>query len=53
LLNLFYLNNDPLSRLNNPEIIVFVRFLDLTSGEFRKRDHDFISPRDLCGEIDF
>jgi hypothetical protein len=51
LANLFYLNNDPLSRFCGLKIKEFSRFLDLTHGEFQECYKISISPFDLCDEM--
>ena len=49
LANLFYPNNNPLSRFYGLKIKDFFWFLDLTNGEFQACYEIFISPRVLCG----
>ena len=51
LANLFYLNNDPLSRFYGLKIKAFFWFLDLTNGEFQECYEIIISPCVLCGEM--
>jgi len=49
LANLFYLNNNPLSRFHGLKIMEFFYFLDLTEGEVQKFRQNRISPCVLCG----
>jgi hypothetical protein len=51
LTNLFYLNNDPLSRFYGLKIKEYFWFLDLTSGAFQECHENAISPCVLCGEM--
>jgi len=51
LANLFYLNNNPLSRFYRLKIKEYFWLLDLTNGEFQECYEISISPFDICDEM--